>query len=69
MSDPLRPAEHFVYVTLRLEIRPDQPTILTGVVERLGSGETQAFHDAAELLGHLRAWTCEADRRPGAAPP
>ena len=51
----------FRYFMLRLRVRPDDATasmpMVTGVVERLGSGERRDFSNAQELVQVVSTWT------------
>lgn len=63
--DPRR----FAYFMVRLQ-RPAAggEAGLTGVVERLGTGEKRAFASAAELSELLDLWSPAADPRPPSQP-
>jgi hypothetical protein len=60
----------FRYFMLRLRIRDEPAEMtprLTGVVERLGSGERRDFSSSEELVKVMEAW--DADLRPQKQPP
>jgi hypothetical protein len=56
MNDPIPTFEYFV---VRLNRTDPNPNRITGLVERLGSGEKQSFDTAehlARLISHWRAF-------------
>jgi hypothetical protein len=69
MNDPIPTFDYFV---VRLNRTGANPNRITGLVERLGSGEKQPFHTAEHLTRLIATWTAAglADRvgRPGEAP-
>ena len=54
MSDPIPSFDYFVVRLNRTDSSPDR---ITGLVERLGSGEKQAFTTAEHLVRLLSGWT------------
>lgn len=46
----------FSYFMVRIRLGPRRPTTLSGVIERLGTGETRPFSDSAQLLELLGSW-------------
>jgi hypothetical protein len=54
MSDPIPSFDYFVVRLNRTESSTDR---ITGLVERLGSGEKQPFATAEHLVRLLSSWT------------
>ena len=54
MSDPIPSFDYFVVRLNRSDPHPDR---ITGLVERLGSGEKQPFATAEHLVRLLSNWT------------
>jgi hypothetical protein len=54
MSDPIPTFDYFV---VRLNRTDPNPYRITGLVERLGSGEKQPFDTAEHLVRLLSGWT------------
>lgn len=66
MSDPIPTFDYFV---VRLNRSDPSPSRMTGLVERLGSGEKHAFDTAEHLVRLLSGWRPsgygETAREPG----
>lgn len=72
LDDHEKPSIQFRYYMIRVQTpantaRSDGSLELSGVVERLGSGEKRDFSDAAELVRLVTAWS-EAAPNMGGGP-
>jgi hypothetical protein len=72
LNDHEKPSIQFRYYMIRVQTPgnaapTDNSPELSGVVERLGSGEKRDFSDAAELVRLVTAWS-EAIPNMGGAP-
>jgi hypothetical protein len=50
------PSEYGYFVLRLHRAHPDTPATYSGVIERLGTGETRGFENAEELLQLLGSW-------------
>lgn len=57
----LDPVARFEYFVLRLSRSPGGPGRLSGVVERLGSGEKRWFETGEQLVRLVSAWHAQVD--------
>jgi hypothetical protein len=48
--------ERFTYYVIRVKTGPSEGETLTGVVERLASGEKQSFVNGEQLLRLMTTW-------------
>lgn len=57
MNDPIPTFDYFV---VRLNRTDPNPQRITGLVERLGSGEKQSFDTAEHLTRLISSWTASS---------
>lgn len=53
----------FDYFMLRLSRSAAEPTRLSGIIERLGSGEKRRFETGEQLMGLVQGWLDHAHPR------
>jgi hypothetical protein len=65
MNDPIPTYDYFVVRLTRTDPKPDR---ITGLVERLGSGEKQPFETAEHLTRLISSWRASGYREPASQP-
>jgi len=72
LEDHEEPSVEFRYYMIRVqaprtEHDPEVAPALSGIVERIGSGEKRQFSDAAELVRHVAGWSDAGSNMEGGA--
>jgi hypothetical protein len=63
-SDGFEPPRGFDYFVLRLSRSDREPTRVSGLIERLGSGEKRWFYTGEQLTQLVALWTAPPPEQP-----